>query len=152
MSKKLFFSLAIAGALLTASATYAQQPLSPREALVKAVERYAAQVKPTLRAEEGPVTKAVPRTDKAEAIFIGTVELVDSTDFLDDGTPFRIVAIDSRRPFDQFHFIVCLGSSSNNACGRLREGRRVQFTTDVLTIEDGDEAGLALFVAKRIKT
>lgn len=152
MSKKLFATLALAGALLTVSAANAQEPVSARDGLVKAMERYAAQVKPTLRAEDGPANKAVPRTDKAEAIFIGVVELVDSVDFLDDGTPFRIVAISARRPIDQFHYIVCLDTSAVNSCGRLVEGRRVQFTTDVLTIEDGDEAGLALFVVKRIKT
>ena len=152
MSKKLFAAFALAGALLTVSAANAQQPASSREGLTKAMERYAAQVKPSLRAEDGPANKAVPRTDKAEATFIGVTELVDSVDFLDDGTPFRIVAISARRPIDQFHFIVCLGTSAVNTCGRLLEGRRVQFTADVLTIEDGDDAGLALFVAKKVKT
>lgn len=152
MSKKLFATLALAGALLTVSAANAQEPVSARDGLVKAVERYAAQVKPSLRAEDGPANKAVPRTDKAEAVFIGVTELVDSVDFLDDGTPFRIVALSARRPIDQFHFVICLGTSAVNTCGRLREGRRVQFTADVLTIEEGDDAGLALFVAKRVKT
>jgi hypothetical protein len=151
MSKRLFSTLAIAGALLATSAIQAQQPLPSRDAATKAVKLYAAQVKTSLRAEES-ITKAVPRLDKAEAVFIGRIELVDSVDFLDDGTPFRIVAIDSRRPSAQFHFVFCLGTSAVNTCGRLREGRRVQFTADVLTIEEGDEAGLALFVAKKVKT
>lgn len=152
MSKKLFATLALAGALMTVSAANAQGPASAREGLMKSMERYAAQVKPGLRAEDGPADKAVPRTDKAEATFIGVIELVDGVDFLDDGTPFRIVAISARRPVDQFHFIVCLGTSAVNTCGRLLEGRRVQFTADVLTVEDGDSAGLALFVAKKVKT
>lgn len=156
MSKRLFATFALAGALLTVSAATAQEPLSAREGLSKAVERYAAQVKPALRAEDAPAdrpaNKAVPRTDKAEAVFIGVTELVDGVDFLDDGTPFRIVALSARRPIDQFHFVICLGNSAVNTCGRLIEGRRVQFTADVLTIEDGDEAGLALFVAKKVKT
>lgn len=151
MSKKLFATLALAGALLTVSAVNAQEPVSAREGLVKAVKQYAAQVKAGLRADE-TVTKAVPRTDKAEAVFIGYVDFVDGVDFLDDGTPFRIVVVDSNRPFAQFHNIICLGSSAVNTCGRLREGRRVQFTSDVLTIEDGADAGLALFVAKKVKT
>lgn len=151
MSKKLFSTLAVAGALLATSAIHAQQPLSARDSATQAVKLYASQVKAGLRAEES-ITKAVPRTDKAEAVFIGTVELVDAVDFLDDGTPFRIVAVDSRRPTAQFHFIFCLGNSAVNTCGRLIEGRRVQFTADVLTLEEGDEAGLALFVAKKIKT
>lgn len=151
MSKKLFSTLAIAGALLATSAIHAQQPLSARDSATKAVKLYAAQVKVGLRAEES-ITKAVPRTDKAEATFIGYVELVDSVDFLDDGTPFRIVAVDANRPTPQFHFVFCLGNSAVNTCGRLIEGRRVQFTADVLTLEEGDEAGLAIFVAKKVKT
>lgn len=151
MSKRLFSTLAIAGALLATSAVHAEQPLSSRDTTTKAVKLYAAQVKAGLRAEES-INKAVPRTDKAEAVFIGFVDFIDGVDFLDDGTPFRIVVVDSNRPFAQFHNIICLGTSAVNTCGRLREGRRVQFTADVLTIEDGAEAGLALFVAKKVKT
>lgn len=151
MSKKLFSTLAIAGALLATSAIHAQQPMSSRDSATKAVKLYAAKVKAGLHAEES-ITKAVSRTDKSEAVFIGTVDFVDSVDFLDDGTPFRIVAIDSRRPVLQFHFVFCLGNSAVNTCGRLIEGRRVQFTSDVLTLDEGDEAGLAIFVAKKVKT
>lgn len=151
MSKKIFTVLALA-LFGFAGIASAQDAAGSKDALAKALEGYAAQVKAGLPSGEGAVPKAVPRLDKAEATFIGTVLLVDDTDFLDDGTPFRIVAVQARRPIDQFHFIFCLGGSFNSACGRLREGRRVQFTADVLTIEDGDEAGLALFVAKKIKT
>lgn len=151
MSKKIFPTLALA-LFVFAGVASAQEAASSRDALAKALEGYAAKIKAELRSGEGAVPKAVPRTDKAEATFIGTLALIDDTDFLDDGTPFRLVAIDASRPVDQFHFIFCLGSSSVNSCGRLREGRRVQFTADVLTVEDGDNAGLALFVAKRIKT
>ncbi|HYO13638.1 MAG TPA: hypothetical protein VE685_10635 [Thermoanaerobaculia bacterium] len=151
MSKKIFTTLALA-LFVFAGVASAQEAASSRDALAKALEGYAAKIKAELRSGEGAVPKAVPRTDKAEATFIGTLALIDDTDFLDDGTPFRLVAIDASRPVDQFHFIFCLGSSSVNSCGRLREGRRVQFTADVLTVEDGDNAGLALFVAKRIKT
>jgi hypothetical protein len=149
MVRKLVFAAAVA--LLAGSAVQAQQPLSPRESALKAVQLYAAQVKADLRADE-TVTKAVSRTDKAEATFIGTIEVVDAVDFLDDGTPFRIVALSANRPVDQFHFVFCLGGSAVNTCGRLIEGRRVQFTADVLTIDDGESAGLAIFVAKKIKT
>jgi hypothetical protein len=151
MSKKIFTTFALALFVL-AGAAGAQDAAASKDALAQALADYATQVKAELRSGEGAVPKAVPRQDKAEATFIGTVALVDATDFLDDGTPFRLVAIDTNRPFDQFHFIFCLGGSFNNSCGRLREGRRVQFTADVLTIEEGDQAGLALFVAKRIKT
>lgn len=151
MSKKIFTTLALA-LFVFAGVASAQDAASSQNALVKALEDYAAQVKAGLPSGEGAVPKAVPRLDKAEATFIGTLELVDDTDFLDDGTPFRIVVIRARRPVDQFHFVFCLGNSFNSACGRLREGRRIQFTADVLTLEEGDEAGLAIFVAKRIRT
>ncbi|RPH56702.1 hypothetical protein EHM82_02825 [bacterium] len=151
MSKKIFTTLALA-LFVFAGVASSQDAAGSQNALVKALEDYAAQVKAGLPSGEGAVPKAVPRLDKAEAVFIGRLELVDDIDFLDDGTPFRIVAIRARRPVDQFHFIFCLGSAFTNSCGRLREGRRVQFTADILTLDEGDEAGLALFVAKRIKT
>jgi hypothetical protein len=151
MSKKIFTTLALA-LFVFAGVAGAQDAAASKDALTKALEGYAQKVKAELRSGEGAVPKAVPRQDKAEATFIGTVALVDDTDFLDDGTPFRLVAIDANRPVEQFHFIFCLGNSFVNSCGRLIEGRRVQFTSDVLTLEDGDEAGLALFVAKKIKT
>lgn len=151
MSKKIFTTLALA-LFVFAGVASAQDAADSKDALTKALQDYAAQVKAALPSGEGVVPKAVPRLDKADATFIGTLELIDDIDFLDDGTPFRIVAIRARRPIDQFHFIFCLGSSFTNSCGRLREGRRIQFTADVLTIEDGDEAGLALFVVKNIRT
>jgi hypothetical protein len=151
MSRKIFTTLALA-LFVFAGVAIAQDAGASKDVLVKALEDYAAKVKADLPSGEGAIPKAVPRTDKAEATFIGTVLLVDDTDFLDDGTPFRIVAVQSRRPEDQFHFVFCLGSSFNSSCGRLIEGRRIQFTADILTLQDGDEAGLALFVAKKIKT
>lgn len=153
MIRKLQITSAVAGALLLcAGAVQAQSPASSRETLSKALEQFAAKAKPALQAEQGPAGKAVSRTDKAEATFIGRIELVDSIDFLDDGTPFRIVVVDANRPIEQFHYIVCLGSSAASTCGRLIEGRRIQFTADVLTIDEGESAGLALFIGKKIKT
>lgn len=104
------------------------------------------------RGEEGFPLKAVPRNDKAEASVIGTVRLVDSTDFLNDGTPFRIVAVEAKRPVTQNVFVVCLGSSFNSSCGRLITGRRVSFTSDLLIIDEGESAGLALLVVKKLQT
>jgi hypothetical protein len=100
--------------------------------------------------DQGPQLKAVPRTDKAEAIVIGSIVFVDSTDFLSDGTPFRIVVAHAKKPFDQDVFIACLGTAFNNSCGRLGLGRRASFTADILVVEDGDSAGLALFVVKKL--
>jgi len=133
------------------SAAFAQQrPPVSSGAVQKALENYLrlADVRP----DSDLQLKSVSRTDKAEAVMIGTVDLVDSTSFLDDGTPFRIIAVYTKKPFDQDAFVVCLGSSWNNTCGRLVEGRRASFTSDVLVIEDGDNAGLALFVVKKLST
>jgi hypothetical protein len=134
------------------SAAFAQQrPPVSSGAVQKALENYLrlADVRP---ADPDVQLKSVSRTDKAETVVIGSVDLVDSTNFLDDGTPFRIVAVYAKKPFDQDVFVVCLGSSWNNTCGRLVEGRRASFTSDVLVIEDGDNAGLALFVVKKLST
>ena len=146
MPKRTVFVLAVA-VLLVAVSAWSQDRDSRRASLVKAVQAYA-KIQGT-GSVPVDLEKAVPRTDKAEAVIIGTVEFVDSVDFLDDGTPFRFVDVEARRPFDQFIPVVCLGTSAVNTCGRLVEGRRVQFTGDLLI---DDETGLALTVVKKVKT
>lgn len=149
MSKRLLALFTLAMALFTASATLAEEPRSKSaEAMEKAFEAYMNRPGVLQQID----ANAVSRTDKAEATVIGKLVLVDDVDFLDDGTPFRLVAVESKRPFLQDVLIFCLGSSAVNTCGRLTEGRRIQFTADVLVVEDGESAGLALFVAKKIRT
>jgi len=135
-----------------AGAAGAQQRLTPSGAAIeKALEKYVRQMDG--RAVDSDFQlKAVPRTDKAEASVIGSVVFVDGVDFLSDGTPFRIVVIHSKKAFDQDVFIACLGTAFTNSCGRLIEGRRASFTADILVVEDGDSAGLALFVVKKLVT
>jgi hypothetical protein len=99
----------------------------------------------------GPLEKAVPRTDKAEAQVIGAVLEVDDLNFTSDGTPFRIIALSQNRPVSQFILVVCLGSSSASTCGRLALNKRVYFTTDLLVVQDGDYAGFPLLIAKRLQ-
>lgn len=99
----------------------------------------------------GPLEKAVPRTDKAEAQIIGSVLDVDSLNFTSDGTPFRIIALNQNRPVSQFILVVCFGSSSATTCGRLALGKRVYFTADLLVVQDGDNAGFPLLIAKRLQ-
>jgi hypothetical protein len=146
-------TLAFAGALFILSgAVFAQQrPVSSSPAIQKALQEYVRQNQGA-RVEEGIPAKAVSRTDKAEATVIGTVALVDGTDFLDDGTPFRIVAVRSKRPIDQNVFVVCLGGSFNASCGRLTSGRRASFTSDLLIVDEGESAGLALLIVKKLQT
>lgn len=149
MFKRLIVLSTLAVTLVTASAALAEEPRSAsNQAMEKAFEQYLRRpgVMETIEAH------AVSRTDKAEATIIGKLVLVDDVDFLDDGTPFRLVAIESKRPLLQDVLIFCLGSSAVNTCGRLAEGRRIQFTADVLVIEEGESEGLALFVAKKIRT
>jgi len=140
----------LCGLLLGSAAVQAAPALDP-DAIAAALSGYLASAEPAPAPGDAPV-KAVPRTDKAESVVIGRTALVGSTEFLDDGTPFRIVAVNSRKPFDQNVFVVCLGSSGNTACGRLRVGGRVQFTSDLLIIDEGESAGLALLIVKKIKT
>lgn len=146
-------ALAFAGALLVLAGTaFAQQrPSSSSPALQKALQEYMRQAENT-RGDEGFPLKAVPRTDKAESSVIGAVAFVDATDFLDDGTPFRIVVVESKRPVTQDVFIVCLGSTLNTSCGRLSRGKRVSFTSDLLVVDEGESAGLALLIAKKLQT
>jgi hypothetical protein len=146
-------ALACAGALLVLSGTaFAQQrPSSSSPAIQKALQEYMSQAEET-RGDEGFPLKAVSRTDKAESTVIGAVVFVDGTDFLDDGTPFRIVVVESKRPTTQDVYVVCLGSSFNNSCGRLGIGRRAQFTSDLLVVDEGESAGLALLIVKKLQT
>lgn len=137
--------------LLFGSAAAQAAPAPQRDAIAATLSAYLAAAEAAPSEGEAP-TKAVPRTDKAESVVIGRTVLVGGTEFLDDGTPFRIVAVNARRPFDQDVFVVCLGSAADTACGRLRTGRRVQFTSDLLIVEEGESAGLALLVVKKIKT
>jgi hypothetical protein len=150
MTKRLCVTLA--GVLFALSAVAGAQERPTRSsAIEKALINYVRNMD-AQTADPGQPLKAVPRSDKAEAVVIGSIEFVDATDFLSDGTPFRIVAVHAKKPFDQDVFVVCLGSSFNSSCGRLSLGRRASFTTDVLVVEDGDSAGLALFVVKRMTT
>lgn len=98
-----------------------------------------------------PLEKKVPRADKAEAQVIGAVLEVDDLHFTSDGTPFRIIALSQNRPVSQFILVVCLGSSAATTCGNLSLGRRVFFTTDLLVVQDGDNAGFPLLIAKRLQ-
>jgi hypothetical protein len=151
MSKRLLVTLAAAVALLATSGAVFAQPQTTLDNITEALKRYARQGGDLGLPDEGPLSKAVPRTDKAEAVVTGVLFFVSDVDFLDDGTPLRFVAIESRRPFAQDLLIACLGSSSVNACGRLVEGRRVQITSDLIALEDED-AGLYLLIAKKIQT
>lgn len=153
MSQRICATFVLVGLLFTvAGSALAQEPPASSSAVIaRALQQYLQE-----RGEEGteqtPPLKAVPRTDKAEASVIGKVSFVDATDFLDDGTPFRIIAVTSNRPFTQDVLVVCLGSSFNGSCGRLALGRRVAITSDILVIDSGDSAGLALFIVKKLQT
>ncbi|HEV8581117.1 MAG TPA: hypothetical protein VGX68_18795 [Thermoanaerobaculia bacterium] len=151
MTKRLCVTLVGVFFALSAVAGAQERPTRSGAAIEKALINYVRQMDEQA-ADPGLALKAVPRADKAEAIVIGSISFVDGTDFLSDGTPFRIVVVHAKKPFNQDVFIVCLGSSFNNSCGRLALGRRASFTTDVLVIEDGDNAGLALFVVKKLVT
>ncbi|HEV8579926.1 MAG TPA: hypothetical protein VGX68_12690 [Thermoanaerobaculia bacterium] len=136
---------------LSTAAVAQERVTGSRAAIEKLLTEYVQQLD-TRSIDQDFQLKGVPRTDKAEATVVGTVTFVDGTDFLDDGTPFRIVEVRAKKPFDQFVYIACLGSSFNSSCGRLPAGRRVSFTSDILVIEDGESAGLALFVAKKLQS
>ena len=151
MTKRRCVTLTAVLFALSGAAVAQERPTRSGAAIEKALINYVRQMEEQ-PADQGLPLKAVPRADKAEAVVVGAVALVDGTDFLSDGTPFRIVVAHAKKPFDQDVFVVCLGSSFNNSCGRLALGRRASFTTDVLVIEDGDSAGLALFVVKKLAT
>jgi hypothetical protein len=153
MSQRICVAFALVGILVAvAGSAQAQEPPAGSGAVIaKALQQYVQARGVEERGEE-PQLKAVPRTDKAEAAVIGGVAFVDATDFLDDGTPFRIIAVTANRPFSQEVLVVCLGSSFNASCGRLALGKRVSITSDILVIDSGDNAGLALFIVKKLQT
>lgn len=151
MSKRSLVMLFAVVALLATSGAVLAQPQSRVDSLSNALKQYARQGGDLGLSDQGPLSKAVPRTDKAEAVVTGVLTFVDGVDFLDDGTPFRIIAVESRRPLTQEVLIFCLGTSAVNTCGRLPFRRRVQVTSDLLALEDED-AGLFLLIAKKIQT
>jgi len=153
MSQRFCVACALVGLLLTiAGSALAQEPPAGSSAVIaRALEQYLQEGGIEERGEDLQL-KAVPRADKAEAAVIGGVSFVDATDFLSDGTPFRIIAVTSNRPFTQEVLVVCLGASFNASCGRLALGKRVSITSDILVIDSGDNAGLALFIVKKLQT
>ena len=153
MPQRICVTFALVGLLFTvAGSASAQEPPAGSSAVIaRALQQYL-QERGEEEREPAAQLKAVPRTDKAEAAVIGSVSFVDATDFLDDGTPFRIIAVTSNKPFTQDVLVVCLGSSFNGSCGRLALGRRVSITSDILVIDSGDSAGLALFIVKKLQT
>jgi len=151
MVKKLCIILAGLSVALAGAAGAQERLTGSSAAIEKALSMYAREMDGRTTDQDSQV-KAVPRADKAEAAVIGAIAFVDSTHFLSDGTPFRIVAVHTSKPFGQDVFVVCLGSSFNSTCGRLGIGRRASFTADVLVVQSGSSAGLALFVVKRLQT
>jgi len=141
--RRFLVALTATGVLL-ASVTAAQAQ-ERKPGFEGALQSYVQMNKPGI---ERGLEKAVPRTDKAESTVVGVLTFIDSVDFLDDGTPFRLVFVDSKKPLRQEIPIFCLGSSAVNTCGRLGLRRRVSFTSDILV----DDDGFAIFVAKRVQT
>lgn len=145
--RKVLFLLSLM--ILATSASYAASVHVIDPKIYDAVDLYAQ------KAGEQPIAvvpmeKKVPKVDKAEATIIGAVLEVDSLNFTSDGTPFRIIALNQNKPVPQFILVVCLGSSAASTCGALPLGKRVQFTTDLLVVQDGDFAGFPLLIAKRL--
>jgi len=93
----------------------------------------------------GVPEKAVGRTDKNAFQFIGTA-LAWDTDFLSDGTPFTVVAMQLNRPFGQTVYLSCLGSLAGPCAGT---GRR-QFD-GYMFAGDGDAFDEFLFLAVATK-
>ncbi|HEY0510875.1 MAG TPA: hypothetical protein VGH73_03165 [Thermoanaerobaculia bacterium] len=146
--RKVLFLLSLMILAASASRAAAVHVIDPN--LYDMVNLYAADVgeQPIV---VGPMEKAVPRTDKAEAQIIGAVLQVDDVHFTADGTPFRIIALAQSRPVSQFILVVCLGDTAANTCGRLTLGKRVYFTTDLLVVQTGTNAGFPLLIAKRLQ-
>jgi len=95
----------------------------------------------------GPEEKAVSRTDKNTFVFIGNV-LAWDFDFLSDGTPITVLAMQANKPFGQIVYLSCLGNLAASCTGT---GRR-QFDGYLLA-GDGDsyEDYLFLAVATKVK-
>ena len=95
----------------------------------------------------GPQEKAVSRTDKNTFQFIGNV-LAWDFDFLSDGTPITVLAMQDNKPFGQVVYLSCLGNLAYSCTGT---GRR-QFD-GYLFAGDGEsyEEYLFLAVATKVK-
>jgi hypothetical protein len=145
--RKVLFLLCLL--ILTAGVSRAASVHVIDPALYDVMDRYAGAIgeQPII----GPLEKKVPKVDKAEGQIIGAVLDVDDLRFTSDGTPFRIIALRQNKPVSQFILVVCIGSSASSTCGNLPVGKRVQFTTDLVVVQDGDNAGFPLLFAKRLQ-
>ena len=137
----------VCGLLVAVASAGAADP--DRASVAAALSEYLAATEP--QPSDEPAAKAVPRTDKAEATIIGSIDWITESGVLDDGTPWRLVVVQSRKPFTQFHWVACVGAKLNAACGQLRGGR-VQFTADLVSVQDGEDTGLVVLVARKVKS
>ena len=101
-----------------------------------------------LRALE-PSAKAISRRNIADANLTAPVLGVGDLLFLDDGQPFRVVAL--AYP-NQMVPVVCRNKLALEECGKLRVGQRISTVYDIATFQDGFYHNLSILYVRTLKT
>ena len=96
-----------------------------------------------------PSAKAISRKNIADANLTAPVLGVGDLLFLDDGQPFRVVAL--AYP-NQMIPVVCRNKLAVEECGKLRVGQRISTINDIATFQDGFYHNLSVLYVRTLKT
>jgi hypothetical protein len=96
-----------------------------------------------------PSAKAISRKNIADANLTAPVLGVGDLLFLDDGQPFRVVAL--AYP-NQMIPVVCRNKLALEDCGKLRVGQRISTVNDIATFQDGFYHNLSILYVRTLKT
>ena len=96
-----------------------------------------------------PSAKAISRKNIADANLTAPVLGVGDLLFLDDGQPFRVVAL--AYP-NQMIPVVCRNKLALEDCSKLRVGQRISTVNDIATFQDGFYHNLSVLYVRTLKT
>lgn len=96
-----------------------------------------------------PSAKIISRKNIADANLTAPVLGIGDLLFLDDGQPFRVVAL--AYP-NQMIPVVCRNKLALEDCGKLRVGQRISTVNDISTFQDGFYHNLSILYVRTLKT
>jgi hypothetical protein len=111
-----------------------------------------ATIEASLRLSQDPVPdKAISRKDLTDASITGPVVAVGDLNFFDDGTPFRILILETRTWLHQLLPLVCVDNFAFS-CGAVHVNQRIATTNNIFAFQDGEFDALSLFYVRVLRT
>ena len=101
--------------------------------------------------QDQATTKAISRKDLTDASITGPVVAVGDLNFLDDGTPFRVLILETRTWLHQLVPLVCVDNLATS-CGALHVNQRIATTNNIFAFQDGEFEALSLFYVRVLRT